>query len=545
MGKKQTIPVNPVVSKFVEDNVFVEGRKINLQLYEPMRFVYNLAPKELTILAGRQIGKSVYLGSKCATKSIIAPNNRILYVAPLESQVKTWSKTKLQKIISDSPRIKKFFSKKDSNVFFKENTLGSYIELTFASMASAEPARVRGKSADDLFIDETQDIVPDALPVIKETTTSSLRPSITYTGTAKSADNLTGVLWNNSTQIERVYKCPSCSKLNIIERDNIGEKGLICKYCKKPLSQEESKFMVVNNKGGTEKVAVRLPQVIMPIHQTYNKWQDIFDKFNTYSPNKFNQEVLGIPTGAGQKFISHEILRKLCDENRSMARTYEVDFQTKYRGRIFMGIDWSGEGLNDEVKSRTAVIIMGHRAYDGDIDIIYGEIIPPGDPDGTLDKIKKLAYQFRVMSIGADAGMGAYQNAILAKEFGLNKMMQLRYVSSRTKPFGTQNQWAGIMSLDKTAAIDTVMGIFKGDFPYPPLKQATININSPLKMKWPKFAESKVFFDDIVAEFTQESKAGNKIWTHSPEAPDDTLHAITFGFFAYVARVTGGNPLFY
>lgn len=544
MSKKQIIPTNPIVSKYVGDNIYVEGRQINLQLYEPMKFVYNLAPKELTILAGRQIGKSIYLAGKCSTKSVIVPNNRILYVAPLESQVKTWSKTKLQKVIDDSPRIKPFFPRRENNVFFKQNSVGSYIELTFASMASAEPARVRGKSADDLLIDETQDIVPDALPVIKETTTSSLRPTITYTGTAKSEDNLTGVLWKESTQIERVYKCPSCSKYNVIERDNIGEKGLICKYCKKPLEQGLSKFVIVSEKRNPDKVAVRLPQVIMPIHQTFNKWKDIFEKFSTYSPDKFNQEVLGMPTGSGQRFLSMETLRKLCDENRSMARGYDSEFQTKYRNRIFMGIDWSGEGLNDEIKSRTAVLIMGHR-IDGDIDVLHGEIIPPGDPDGTLTRIKQLVYGFRVMSIGADAGMGAYQNAILAKEFGLNKMMQLRYVSSHTNPFGAQNKWAGIMSLDKTSGIDTIMGILKGDFPYPPLKTSGINKNKPLQIRWPKFSESKFFFDDIISEFTQQSKAGNKLWTHSPDTPDDTLHALVFGFFAYVSRVMNGTPMFY
>jgi len=540
---KFKIKIDHRVAKFVEDNVYVEGRKIDLNLYEPMRFVYNLSPKELTILAGRQIGKSVYLGSKSSTRSILLPNNRILYVAPLESQVKTWSKTKLQKIIDDSEYIKKFFPRKDNNVFFKQNTLGSYIELTFASMASAEPARVRGKSADDLYIDETQDIVPDALPVIKETTTSSLRPLITYTGTAKSEDNLTGVLWKKSTQIERVYKCPSCSKYNIIERANIGEHGLICKYCKKPLDQKMSKFIVVEQKD-PEKVAIRLPQVIMPIHQTPNKWRDVYDKFLTYSPDKFNQEVLGIPTGSGVRFLTIEHLRKLCDENRGMYRGYKDEFYVKYRNRIFMGIDWSGEGLNDEVKSRTAVLVMGHRT-DGNIDVIYGEIIPPGDPDGTLERIKQIAYGFRVMSIGADAGMGAYQNAILAKEFGVNRMLQLRYVSSPQKPYKVYNQAAGIVVIDKTTAIDTVMGILRRDFAYPPLKPSVISKESKLEMRWPRFAESKPFFDDILAEFTQETKAGNKIWTHSPDAPDDSLHALVFGFFAYVIKVTGGNPLFY
>jgi len=544
---KIKLRTDPRISKFIEDNIYIEGKKIDLNLYEPMKFVYDLDLPNLVIIAGRQIGKSVYLGSKSSTKSIIKPNNRILYVAPLESQVKTFSKTKLQKIIDDSPYLRTFFPRKDNNVFFKQNTLGSYIELTYASLASAEPARVRGKSADDLFIDETQDIVPEALPVIKEVTTSSLDPTVTYTGTAKSEDNLTGILWKKATKIERVYQCPSCNRFNIIERENIGEKGLICRYCKKPLSQKKSKFVIVDAKPGSAYVAVRLPQVIMPIHQTPNKWKDVFVKFTEYSPDKFNQEVLGIPTGAGSRFITMEDLRKLCKEGRGFYKKYDNDFQIKYRGRIFMGIDWSGEGLDGD-KSTTAVLIMGHRA-DGDIDVLYGEIIPPGDPNGTLDRIKQLAYAFRVISIAADAGMGAYQNAILFREFGLNKVLQIRYVSNQREPFKVYNAQANIVNIDKTSAIDTIMGILKQDFAYKPLKPTIVNATnvdkSKLRIWWPKFVESKPFFDHILAEFTQESSSNRKIWTHSPDSPDDALHALVFGFFGYVIKATNGKPLFY
>jgi len=533
------IPTDPRISKFIEDNVFVEGKHIDFNLYEPMRIVYDLNPPELLVLAGRQIGKSVYLASKSSTKSVVIPHNRILYVSPLESQAKTWSKTKLGPIINDSPRIGYFFKRSGNNVFYKENSLGSYIELTYASLASAEPARVRGKSADDLYIDETQDIVPDALPVIKETITSSLRPTVTYAGTAKSSENLTGILWKNANRIERVYRCTGCNKLNIIEYSNIGKNGLICSKCGKRLEQQNSKFMIVQTNDKNRLVGVRLPQVIMPIHQTENKWVDVLNKYNSYSPEKFEQEVLGIPSGAGSRFLTLEMLKELCLPGKRMLKMIDNEKLNLYRN-IFMGIDWSGEGTED--KSRTAYLIMGQKKTTGDIEVIGGGIIPPGNPDATLQSIKDVAYAFRVKFFGADAGMGAYQNAILQREFGVQRFLQIRYSGSMKNPYKYDPR-VNVLNMDKTAAIDTIMGILKQDVYYPLLKKVTVPVHSNpehmLRILWPQFEDSYPFFKDILAEFTQKGSSDRKIWTHSPDVPDDALHALVFGFFAYVYFMNG------
>jgi DNA-directed RNA polymerase subunit RPC12/RpoP len=529
---------DPRTSKFIADNIYVEGRKIDFNLYEPMKFVYDLEQPELLILAGRQIGKSVYLASKAATKSILVPHNRILYVSPLEAQAKTWSKTKLNPIIMDSPYIKAFFKRSGNNVFFKENMLGSYIELTYASLTSEDPQRVRGKSADDLFIDETQDIQAEALPVIKETITSSLRPTVTYAGTAKSKEALTGVIWNKATKIERVYKCTGCNKYNTIHYENISEKGLVCKYCGKKLDQSKSSFAVVEKNSKSRYVAVRLPQVIMPIHQTEIKWYDIWAKYQDYSKEKFQQEVLGLPSGAGTRFLTLEDLKKNCMEGKRMRNMIDNEIKNKYI-HIFMGIDWGGEGQED--KSRTAYGIFGHKKGTGDIEVLGAGIIPAGDPKGTLEKIKNIGIAFRVDFFGADAGMGAYQNSILQAYFGVRKFLQVRYTGNN-KPYQYDSQ-ANILNINKTAAIDTYMGILKQDMYFPLLKKvmnpkAAPNVKN-LKIIFPIFEDSYVYFKDIMAEFTQTTKAGNKIWTHNPDVPDDFLHAGVFGLMAYTFFKTG------
>jgi len=527
---KLVLKTDPRIAKFVEDNIYVEGRKINFDLYEPMKFVYNLAAPELLVLAGRQIGKSVYLAVKAATKSVLIPNNRILYVSPLEAQAKTWSKTKLGPVIKDSPYLDAFYKKSGNNVFFKENTLGSYIELTYASLADADPARVRGKSADDLFIDETQDIVPDALPVIKEVITSSLNPFVTYAGTAKSSENLTGIIWDKGTKIERVYKCPSCSKLNIITRESISAEGLICIHCRKRLNQHQSKFMVTEKKDNRF-TSIRLPQVIMPIHQTHVKWKEVWNKYETYSADKFNQEVLGIPAGAGARTLSLEDLKKHT-QDRTMQPMFQPEWARMYK-HIIIGVDWSGEGL--ENKSKTAVIVMGVR-QDFNIDVLDGSIIPAGNPSVTLKSVgnKMLLHKAHVLS--ADAGMGAYQNSILMQEYGSNKVLQIQYSGTDFASGSKYIKEKNAVMINKTAAIDTIIKLLKHEYISPHLTKSK---NKRIGINWPNLQESMPFFKDILAEFSQESKSGRKIWTHAPDVPDDALHALVFGVFGWMFAMTG------
>ena len=55
-----------------------------------------------------------------------------------------------------------------------------------------------------------------------------------------------------------------------------------------------------------------------------------------------------------------------------------------------------------------------------------------------------------------------------------------------------------------------------------------------LEIILPDYEEFIPFIDDILAEFTEETKRDTKIWTHNPMKPDDTLHALVFGMYAYM-----------
>ena len=503
----------------------IDGAKMDFEAYDAFRLPYEIDERKMMITAGRQVGKTVYLAGKLAAKSIVRHPNRALYVAPLESQTKTFSKTKLQKMIDETPQFKAAFTGKDAqnDVFFKKNILGSYIELTYASITGMDPIRVRGKSADDLYIDEAQDIDYDILPAIEEVTTSSKDPIITYAGTAKSLENTTGVIWEQSTKMERMIECKHCNKWNILDLRNISKEGLVCNNmkCRRPIYVQDGEWMMTGERDANY-VAFRIPQICLPFHNTESKWSEVWNKYQTYTPEKFNQEVLGIPNGAAERFLTLEMMKELCTGGK-MTYTPSREWMNGYHG-FFMGIDWTGDGVL--TKSRTVAVVMGHRK-DNKIEMVWGKIFPPGGTNTQAEELIKTAQLFQCRIVGADAGMGMIQNADMMQALGYNRFRQIMYVSSNAG--FSYDMDRNMIMLSKVQGIDTIMSMLTGKF-----HPKGLSGGKKLEFIMPEYDDSRFFIADILAEFEQETKQGKKMWTHSNMKPDDTLHAIVFGLYAYM-----------
>ncbi len=131
---------------------------------------------------------------------------------------------------------------------------------------------------------------------------------------------------------------------------------------------------------------------------------------------------------------------------------------------------------------------------------------------------------FKVAIVGADAGEGALNNATMSTALGAHRVQPFRYggfdlparlsVDKRT------------VYLDKTTAIDDFfMHLKKGEFVLPPYETFTEEAGH------------------ILAEYEVTTKAGRKIWTHSPSVPDDFCHAMVFGYNAYKMAI--GRLKFY
>ena len=513
------------IAKFIKERVYVDGKKLDLNSYAAFELPYAMNENKTLLMAGRQVGKTIYLATKLAVKSLICHPSRALYVSPLESQAKSFSKTKLQSVIDSTPELKTIFTGKgsQSDVFFKKNILGDFMELTYTSLGSDDPVRVRGKSAHDLYIDEAQDIDYDILPAIQEVTTASEDPIITYAGTAKSLENTTGVIWEKSNKMERIVKCGHCGHYNILGRENVSKKGLICSRlkCGKSISVEGAEWVVTGDPEAYYK-AFRIPQICLPYHNTEKKWAEIWHKYVEYPELQFSQEVLGSPNGTSDRFLNIDIMKAFCTGGKMM-HSPSLEWRKNYIN-LFMGIDWTGNGAL--VKSRTVALIIGHRR-DGKFEIVWGRIIPPGRIQDQADELSNIAKSFQCSMVGADAGMGMIQNAQMMQSLGTNRFRAINYVSSST-PFkfdGISNT----ITLSKTQAVDTIMSIFIKKF-----KPNKLTGGRTLEIILPDFEEFKPFIEDILAEFTEETRRGTKIWTHNPMKPDDTLHALVFGMYAYM-----------
>ena len=216
------------------------------------------------------------------------------------------------------------------------------------------------------------------------------------------------------------------------------------------------------------------------------------------------------------------MMKKLCTGGK-MTFTPSSEFLRGYHS-FFMGIDWTGDGVL--LKSRTVAVVMGHRK-DGKIEMVWGRIFPPGGTNTQAEELIKVAQLFQCSIVGADAGMGMIQNADMMQALGFNRFRQVMYVSSNSG--FDYDMERNMIKLSKVQGIDTIMGMLTGKF-----KPKALNGGKFLNFIMPDYDDSRMFIDDILAEFEQETNQGRKIWTHSNMKPDDTLHAIVFGMYAYM-----------
>lgn len=505
-------------SQFARVSLMLKGKPFGFDLHKPFEEVYDWPKDRILLKTARQVGKSTMLSSFALTESAKEEHRRTFYASTSERQAKEFARVKLNELLSRSPRIRKILLNKGSgvindSVFDKQFSNGSGITISYMK---DDADRTRGYSADSLMLDEYQDMDPNEVPVVEEILSASLDPSRFYTGTPKTMDNHIEYAWGLSTKHEVFFKCNGCGAHNSIGRANIGKRYPICSKCGGKLDIGNPKlFPTYDKTSGREPVylGVRIPQPALLLHSGFeNKWKDLLVKFETYDEAKFNNEVLGISHSTGARFITDDDIFSHCT---SFVATDLPDPRIfKMYDLFVMGIDWSGDGQNNV--SRNAAVIYGRIAGDPAqrLQVVYKKIWPRQDLIATVDEMVMIANQFRVTLIGADAGEGALNNAYLANALGPNRIQPFRY-GAFTLPAKLSEDKRTIY-LDKTQALDDFFMHFKkGRFLLPP---------------YDTFQQEKA---DLLSLFEVVTRAGRRIYSHSPSTPDDFAHAMAFGYNAY------------
>lgn len=453
---------------------------------------------------GRQVGKSVTMAAKLIAKMTAIPFYFALYVAPTEIQMGVFSNDRFKPMAIHSPAIKNYFmdSYQDFAVREKKFTNGSC--CYFRSCYNTADT-IRSITADDINIDEVQDIMYDNIFVIRETGSARQHPVITYCGTPKTLNNTLGRLWKRSTQNEWAIPCPGCNKFNIIGIDNLGKTGIICAKCGHKLNYMTGQWVQTNKTADpiTTFPAFRIPQPCTPWHQSESKWNMLLGKMESGNIGMFHNEVLAQPYDVSENPVSEAEVEACCDVNRvDWDRNIEL---SQFRAcPIYAGVDY-GRGT----KSFTILTIIARVGDRSRVLFAKKYLGSESNPLVYIEDIVKKCKEYHVRLIGADAGDGSMQNAWLQDKYGSERVRIFEASDSLgqlIKPRPDANK----CSFNRTAN----------------LQNRFLQIKNKL-VSFPNFRLFKPFSDMITCVFIDYAQDGRKVYyDHDGDnEPDDFLHA--------------------
>lgn len=502
---------------------FTEGRNY-------LKPIHNADIPQVLLMTGRQVEKTTSVSIKIGNNVLLKNFSRSLYVAPLNEQVKVFSHGRLEKLFrySQGDLVRKRYMRRDltNQVFHKEYANGS--EIYFRNCYE-EADNIRGLSIDDIFIDEVQDILVEALPVIRETQARSKRPHFFLTGTPKTFSNTIQQMWNGSSQADWVIACPACRKHQVLGVPSVTPQGFVCRNprCRKALP-DIARAMGRWEHRNPEAVmkGFRITQMMVPDINPAS----IYEKIETYPQIRLYNEVLGKSFENADKPFSDQLLSDVTnDEIAPYVRLVGVpnEFANK---PIYMGIDW-GEGEKNG-KQGTGYTVLSVYAYNNEnkFQEIATKRFERGDeldPDYQMKFILNWMSQFKISVCVADYGGGQKENMRLKKELGV-RFFQCQYVGRQKNKMNYDAEQFKYKIPRSAWLTDYVDFVQSGNLVF-----AGKN-NPSLEFIYDNFRS-------VYAEYRTSSTGASEelFYGHSMTEPDDAVHSAFYAWFASV--ISKGN----
>lgn len=495
----------------------LKGKPLDLADYKPFETVYDISPPLMTIIAGRQIGKSVSLGAGILSNSMIRPYFSTLFISPLQQQTSRFSTMYLDPFLH-SPIVKKYFLKAGltKNVLEKRLTNGSSVILGYAA-SEADADRIRGVSADALYSDEIQDQELTAQEVLAETLSASEYGYRRFTGTAKGENNTLAIQWKRSNMMEWVVRCTHCGKHTIpIDFETClkmcqNPEGPGCVHCGKVLNMSTGKWMAAKVSEKNH-VGFHMPQLIIPARTKPKKWGEILHKVQTYPQSKLANEVFGTVSGSGGKPLSVREAMACCNND---VTSWADGFPRDSRNIVLttLGVDWSVTGGS---VSYTVITILGYD-YAGRCYLLYAQRLNGVDILEQVRRVEELYYKYQCSMIGSDRGVGVLQGQLLKQSIGSDRICMINYVAAKNALRWVRD--ADYYAADRTMCIDTMV------------LKAKMGRN---RLETPCWDLTQEFWNDALALTEEETQAGRRVYRREEGIPDDWIHSMTFGNIAYM-----------
>jgi hypothetical protein len=485
--------------EFCQQFVVLNRKPISFEGRPYLPAIYAARRRNLVLRCSRQTEKSTLLVNTILFEACTNPGIQMLFVCPRTEQAQTFSKLRLLPAVEKSPLIRR-------RLLGRNPRRPPVMNLRFAndSTLSLRAAyhsgdACRGLSADLLLVDEFQDIAEGDLPVLQETLSHSENRRTILTGTPKSIDNHLESMFRLSTANEWTVACAACSRNVIFDEHCLGPQGIICPECGGDVDPRRGRW-IPRNMQSTWGDGFWICHPMVP----WLNYDDILESRHSYDLAKFKNEVLGLPTTAGEHVVTRAELEACCGD-RPMANSLD-DIPPQARRKLIVGIDWGGGE-----RSRT-VVALGYMEDDFRFRICrFERLAATEEPDSILEAVVRFCTSFRVELVAADGGgNGHVYNRMLVQRLRLRGLYAILYSTSDHAP--RQEGVLLKLTVNRSAWIGAVFSRIK--------KQ---------QMIFPCLAESGSFLDEFAAEIAVYDDNSRTVrYSHPETQQDDALHATTY-----------------
>ncbi len=530
------------LSHVAEAWIKLDGQSFSLADWPMYREVYDGRHRRTLFKTSRQVAKSTTMANFAVSECSLIPHFSVMFVSPTKEQTTRFSNTRVDKVMRYSPIISQRFLRTDlaDRVFHKQFANGSEILFTYGI---DDADRLRGPSTDRNMYDEVQDMLYDPIITVgNETMSNSDMAFETYAGTPKTMENTIQFLWELSTMTEWVIKCEGCGKYQYIESEKtLGKNGPICLHCGKYLNPFNGHWIDMHppnlSRGEDADSKIKgfhISQPIMPFNcpevmkyrgadmekNAQLRWKRILTKYEESPISVFRNEVLGVSDAVGTRMISKDELEGLCVSTQHLSPTLNRAY-TQNITFFVAGVDWSGGGTTGV--SRTVLWVWGFRPVDQKLVCVYYRIFAGRNPVHIIDDIAVVCLSYQISMVVGDAGEGHLANNELRMRLGQHRVHQVQYGSQKTAlVWNGEDRYMG----DRTTLIDNFFMMLKRG-----------------GVAWASLEEMGPAISDMLNEFEEVTKSGKKIWNHSPQKADDSLHAALFGWIA--SKIVSNDMRFY
>lgn len=488
--------------------------------------IYNSGHPYTLLRCSRQVEKSTTLANLALTWASVIPRFRAMIIHPTAGQSKSFSQDRLATVIDHSPLLRPLFPVSRQSIFHKRMTSGSSMIMCSAYLSASS---TRGKTADLLIIDEIQSILAELIPVLEQVNFHSPYKQFLYSGTPLDDENVIEKYWREySTQNEWVVPCrrqgtpknPSSWRWNVLGPKSVGKVGVVCDKCGHPIDPADPAcrwVKMADPRGREEKVrwqGFRVNQLMMSFITQPLHWQELRRKMVEYPPAELANEVFGLPHSHGQLPITTQQVVDACDP---AVRFGQLDsLLAQANGRVYVGLDWG----TAEGKSFTALVVGGYLGTDPRFRMLAAHRFVGGDADAevALEKILQAIAYVKARHVGPDYGGGHYQNNVLLKRLGRQKVHLFQYIGRQRLGKISPVQKMGVYMVSRSEVMADV---------FTALKTGMMKLAN-----WDDLVAKDYAHDFLSTRMVYNPRLRYTQYFRQSSKPDDLFHAYLYCFLA-------------